>query len=458
MYSFIKSFSSPGVRARRHVTGISVALLIGAALPVFAQDKATLDLLVKKGVITQADADGVAKATAVVTPKDATVKKLQLEGLIQLQYDWIATNDKAAGASNPAATNEFFIRRAYLGALADLGNGWGGEVVLDFAATGPSQVSAAPQSQNTQNLFEKIIITKKIDGWGLATAGFQKVQFDHEENTPNAELKPIERSLVTNYFTGPWGGATTGRLGFGNKHTGLYWSGVLPAVDGLFYGVALTNGIQSTTSFGNSAPGAAAYNEFAGWANLGYGSKVGDVTYKVGLNFGYAGDANSTSGAAGVAPQNNAIWGYNPYATVTWGDLSFTGEFIQAEVDNGRVNGAGVTSRAAPYGFNLTPSYKISDQWEVVGRYSYLSTNGRGESISQGIRNAANPLVGGAFDTAWSIYGGINYYLIGNSLKISAGYEFAQYSDRFGGGTPGQPFTGPRANVSAIRTRIQLLF
>ncbi len=461
MYSHLNSPSFRPARGLASVAGISAALLLGAALPASAQDKATLDLLVKKGVITQADADSVAKAAAVVAPKDAAVKKLQIEGLLQLQYDWITTDDKAAttpATPSPAATNQFFIRRAYFGALADLGNGWGGEVVLDFAATGAGQISAAPQAQGTQNLFEKVIITKKVEDWGTATAGFQKVQYAFEENTPTAELKPLERSLVTNYFTGPWGGATTGRLGFGNRHSGLYWSGVVPAVDGLFYGVSVTNGIQSTTSFGNPGAGVAAYNEFAGWANVGYGSKYGDFTYKLGLNIGYAGDANSTSGAAGVAPQNNSIWGYNPYATVSYAGFSLTGEFLQAQIDNGRVNGAGVTSRAAPYGFNLTPSYKIDDNWELVGRYSYLSTNGRGETVSQGIRNASNPLVGGAFDTAWSLYGGVTYYIIGNSLKVSAGYEFAQYSDRFGGGTPGQSFTGPRANVSAIRTRIQLLF
>ncbi len=443
------------------VAGLSTALFLGAAVPASAQDKGTLDLLVKKGIITEAEADGVAKSAAVVTPKDAAVKRLQFEGLLQTQYDWISTDDRAAttpATPSPGATNQFILRRAYLGAMADLGNGWAGELVLDFAATGPGQVSAPPQGQNTQNLFEKAIVTKRVDGWGLATAGFQKVQFAFEENTPNAELKPIERSLATNYFTGPWGGASTGRLGFGNKRTGLYWSGLVPAVDGLFYGFSVTNGIQSTTSFGNPAPGTAAYNEFAGWANAGYGNNLGELTYKFGLNFGYAGDANSTSGAPGVPAQNNAIWGYNPYATLTYDGLTFTAEFIQAEVDNGRVNGAGLTSRAVPYGFNLTPSYKISDQWEVVGCYSFLSTNGRGETISQGLRNAPNPLVGGAFDTAWSLYGGVNYYIIGNDLKVSAGYEFAQYSDRLGGGIPGQLFTGPRANVSVIRTRIQLLF
>jgi hypothetical protein len=104
------------------------------------------------------------------------------------------------------------------------------------------------------------------------------------------------------------------------------------------------------------------------------------------------------------------------------------------------------------------PSYKLNDQWELVARYSYLSTNGRGAVIAQQMRNAPSVLAGGSFDTAWSFFGGFNYYIIGNSLKLVAGYEFAQFSDRFGLGVPGQSFTGPRANVSAVRTQLQLLF
>ena len=449
-------------RATRRFAGAAglVAALTFAAAPAHAQDKATLDLLVKKGFITQAEEDSLAKSAAiVVNPKEAAVKKLQIEGLLHIQYDWLTTQDKGPAAISPPATNQFSVRRAYFGAIADLGNGWTGEALFDFAA-GP-QTSAAPQAQATQNNFEKIIISKKFDDWGTATAGFQKVQWAQEENTPSAQLKTIERSIATNYFDGAWGGSTTGRLGFGNRHTGLFWSGVVPAVDGLYYGAGLTNGIQSTVNFGNSGAGVAAYNEFAGWASLGYSGKWGDFGYKVGVNAGYAGDANSVSGLPGALGfnQNNSIIGYNPYATLTYGDFALAAEFLQARVQNGRQSGAGaaaVYSNASPYGLNITPSYKINSQWEIAAKYSYLSTNGRGTQINPVDRNAQNTFGTVSYDNAWSGYLGVNYYIIGYDLKISAGYEYTQFYDRQV--AVGGNFNGPRANVNGVRTQIQLLF
>ncbi len=441
------------------VLGVLAGSFLMGSLSASAQDKATLDLLVKKGLITQADADATAKSAAVVVnPKEAAVKKLQIEGMLQIQYDWLSTKDKGAAAIQPPATNQFSVRRAYLGAIADLGNGWGGEILMDFAA-GP-QAPAAPQvgpnaAGNQQN-FEKAIITKKVGDYGTGTAGYQKVQWDQEENTSSSQLKTIERSVATRYFDEAYGGATTGRLGFGNRHVGLYWAGLVPDVTGLTYGVAVTNGIQSVTNFGNSAKGVAAYNEFGIWGNVGYASKISDFGYKVGVNFGYSGEANSTPGGAGVASQNNSMWGYNPYATLTYGDFTLAAEFLQVQVQNGRVDGAGVTSKSTPYGFNFTPSYKINDQWEVAAKYSYLETNGRGTAINPVDRNAQNTFGTVGFNRVWEGYLGVNYYIIGTDLKISAGYEYDQFYGREV--AVGGNFNGPRANVQGVRTQIQVLF
>jgi hypothetical protein len=457
------------------ILGLLMACATVGGLTAHAQDKATLDLLVKKGVITQDEADSVAKdAAVVVTPKDAAVKALKLEGLIQVQYDWVSTEDKGTGGGppakaipNPASQSEFLIRRAFFGAIADLGNGWGGELLMDFALG--ANAPAAPQSgaitTGASNNFEKVIIYKKFDDWGTGTAGYQKVPFVLEENTPTSEVKPIERSLATRYFTEAYGGPVGGRLGFGDRHVGLYWSGLVPAVPGLYYGMAITNGIQSVNSFGNPA-GGESYNRFGFWGNVGYGTTFSDVSFKAGVNVGYSGDGNSNQPLVGGAFQSNSIWGYNPYGTVTWNGLSLTGEFIQAGITNGRSTtpgaaagaDAGKTSKAYPYGFNVTPSYKLNDQWELVGRFSYLRTNGRGELISQQIPDGSN-LVGTdgtLFNQSWAIYGGVNYYIIGNSLKLQVGYEFAQFYDRVAGSST--LFGGPRANVSAFRTRLQLLF
>jgi hypothetical protein len=434
------------------------AILFAAAPPVRAQDKATLDLLVQKGVITQADEDNVAKAAvSPVIAKNPAVEKLKLQGMIQTEYDWVTTKDKAANSSDPAATNQFELRHIYLGAVADLGNGWEGEIQTDFAATGSTQMSAAPQSQNTQNQLEEAVITKKVEGYGLATVGFQKTQFSQEENTLTSQMLPVERSVATNYFTRPYGGPTTGRLGFGNRLSGVYWDGVVPGLNGFYYGGALTTDIESAASLSGPAAGAPSYNEFGYWVHAGYKGNLNKLNYKAGVNFGYTGDANSTPAAGAIPARNNSIWGYNPYVSLSYDRFALTAEFLQAEVQNGRAVAGGVTSGAAPYGFNIMPSYKISDQWELVARFSDLSTNGRGATISQ--QEWSGPNTAGAvsdYDNVWAAYFGVNWYIVGNSVKLSAGYEFAQFSNRQT--VANGSFNGPRADVSAFHMRLQLLF
>jgi len=166
--------------------GLAAGFALFGGLTAQAQDKATLDLLVKKGVITQSDADDVAKSSAtpiVVTPKDGAVKGLKLEGMIQAQFDMLSTKDNGGGSVTPTSTDEFLLRRVYLGALADMGNGWNAEVLLDMAGTdGANQPKGGPGVATPvvgatynpaigQNYFEKILITKKLDDLSALFSG-----------------------------------------------------------------------------------------------------------------------------------------------------------------------------------------------------------------------------------------------------------------------------------------------
>ncbi len=434
---------------------VAVAVLVTSSARLPAQDLQTLDLLVRKGLITQAEADAVAKSAAVgVTPRSTAVKKLQFGGMLQIQYDWLTTHDSAPGATPPPAVNQFMVRRANLEAISDLGNGWGGDLAFNFAAG--AQRSAPPEAKPTKDNFKKVIIYKTFGGYGTATAGYQKVNWGQEENTASSRLKTIERSTVTFFFDGAYGGPAGGRLGFGAQHVGLYWDGVVPALDGFFYGAALTNGIQSVRAFGGVREGRAAFNQFGYWANAGYQGQYLGLGYRFGLNLGYGRDSNSTSGAVGVPSQNNAVYGYDPYVTLTYGGFTLSGEFMQVVVENGRVDALGVTSNAAPYGFIVSPSYQFTPEWELATRFSYLSTNGRGTAISPVVRNAQNTFDTVGFDNAWGLYIGFNYYIIGNAVELSAGYEYTRFLDREV--LPGAPFDGEPASVSGLRTQLQVMF
>lgn len=424
-----------------HYLKLMGALMAGAVLSGvcgYAQDKATLDLLVKKGVISQDEAAAVAKqSTLIVSPKEKTTKKLTISGRVQVQFDYITDDDKRANVANPAATQQFMIRRANLAIGADLGSGVSGVVDMDFAegAGNTSQIS----SGSLQN-FDKVYIAKKFDNIGVAKAGYDKVNFVLEENTSASKLKPIERSVATRYFDENWSSTTSRRMGFGARHTGLFWDGEVESMKGLTYGAAVTNGLQSVTSYntGNSAQG------MGYWLNVAYENKINEIDYKVGLNTGYSQNANSTATSSPTLD----MWGFNPYAAIKWKKFEMPAEFILGSIQNGRPG----NQEAMPWGVNITPSYKFTDQWEGVFRFSYLDTDGRGAQISDVERNA--PSTGLIYDKACTFYVGVNWYIIGNALKISAGYEFAQFTNAIASGSN----SGADANANALRAQIQLLF
>ena len=440
--------------------------LLLAAAPTFAQNQATLDLLVKKNIITLDEAAALAKSSALPAtlagPKDPNVQSLIIAGLFASQFDWLSTRDKAAGAANPPAEMQFLFRRAYFGILVDLGNGWGGDMIFDFAAGAKPPASYQGGGGNAvQNNFEKIIVTKKIEDWnGQLAAGYQKVNFTLEEYTSSAIVKPIERSLVARYFdeyqtsTAPAPNEETNRrLGFASHHNGIFWDGRFGGT-GFFYGTALTTGIQNSTGY---TP-VGGLNRLAGWVNAGYnGTFGGDLTGKAGLNLGYSRDGNSNGS------QSNSMGGFNPYFSLVYANtFQLDAEWLEARVAHGRING-GVASTATPYGFYLTPSYKINDQWELVARFSYLYTDGRGTNISDVVLNASNVNgVNTLFNQAQSLYLGLNWNALGNNIKLLFGYEWDVFRDRQAGGLAGvisaSNLTGPRAEVSGVRARVQMLF
>ena len=411
--------------------GVVLAGIALSAASGYAQDKATLDLLVKKGVITQEEASELGKqSVAVIKPKEKTTKKLTISGRVHTQFDYLNTDDDNAG--HLPTTQQFFIRRAYVGIGADLGNGVKGEVEMDFAA---GQGGTNQGTEGTRNNFSKVYIAKTFEDVGTFKVGYDKVNFVQEENTSSTKIKTVERSLATRYFAEDWnGGSETRRLGFASRHTGLFWQGIVPEIKGLEYSVALTNGQQSNADFG-AGNGGMAY-----WASVSYKNSIDRLQYTIGLNGGYSQNGNSTA----TDPMKD-IWGLNPYVSLKWGNFEMPFEFIWASVQEGRA----ASSDAQPWGINITPSYKLTEDWEVVARFSYLDTNGRGVRVSDGIRNAPSASIN--YDRAYSVYAGINWYIIGNSLKLTAGYEYAHFESPLNG-------MSGSADSNGARVRLQLLF
>ena len=416
-------------------TVVAAALLSLAALYSNAQDKATLDLLVSKGVITKEEASKLSKDNVKIVAKDKNVKGIKITGRVQTQYENINVEGfGAAGTSHATSKNDFIMRRLFLGAEANLGSGWSGTVVADFGRSG-----------DDKNYLENAYITKAID-WellhGKLDIGYKKVNFGFEENTSASKLLSVERSLATRYWTE---GNNGRRLGFGARHTGIFWNGKIDEIEGLEYGAAVTSPYNDNpTEIPSSADNTLAY-----WANVAYsGSIEEDISFKIGVNFGYSPDTTSTNVSGG------SVWGLNPYVTANLYGFNIWGEFLISGIENGDITR---TEDATPMGVNVGIEYRFDiGEWGKIGptvRYSWLDTDGRGVSVSDGIRNANNAPGYSSFYAAQSVYAGVNWYIMDDSVKFQLGYEWAQFN-----GTPSNKSASNFAESNTVRAQMQILF
>jgi len=417
------------------LTSIIAALLLAGASMSNAQDKATLDLLVSKGVITRAEADNISKSAVAIAPKEKTTKSIKLIGRLQMQYENIGLSQTANGNTQALPTqNGFIMRRVFLGMDASLGAGWGTKIVADLTASDLSYMDEA-------------VIYKKVDIdyiKGTAEMGFKKINFGYEENTSSSKLISIERSIATRYFTESNNGR---RLGFGGRHTGLFWDGEVTQVEGLGYSVSITNSYNNNPV---SIPSTAKSTDLMYAAGVKYSKKIEDVSFLVGANFAYT----NSMDVSGTSNHDGAVYGIEPYMTVSAYGFELWSDFMLTNVQDGKNN---YTADATPLGLNVGIEYKFDiGEFGKIGpalRYSWIDTDGRGIKASDGIRNAYSGTGTSTYNAGQSVYIGMNWYIIGNSVKFQAGYEWAQFN-----GTTANSSAAVYSDANAIRAQMQILF
>ena len=450
---------------------VAIAMLSGVS--VKAQNQAILDALVKKGCLTAQEATEIANETVIVKPNEPSTKTLSVSGLIHSQYDYVATkNDvhyeqQISPSTNPKSTNRFRMRRVDLGATAQLGNGWSG--VLNCRVE-------TLWWRSLFNMLETAYVQKDVQGDvlnGSLRIGHQKVSFIREENTPCSTMKTVERSPMTNFFTSGialspgsmhslWSVEDPRSIGLGNRYTGIYWAGNLDdAVQGLHYGLAVVSG---THEYGYVGGSLLTYNpnQLGYYGDISYSTSDENLNFTVGMNIGYQ---PAGLPALSTTDTDSAMMGYNPYVEFTYKNFSLMTEMAIAHVFNGKVrNSMGGHDNCWPVGVNFMPAYRFDDEWEMVFRYSYLDTNGRGTHISTVLLDGANvpyaydPSISTMFNRLHSYYIGLNWYIMGDSVKLTAGYEYTDFKKGWEGDGEEGVFVGPGAHVNALRARMQLLF
>lgn len=105
-------------------------------------------------------------------------------------------------------------------------------------------------------------------------------------------------------------------------------------------------------------------------------------------------------------------------------------------------------SQQTVWGFIWMPSYKLTPQWEFVGRYQFSRGNDAVRSEPRYITSgsASSTTNAAAFaDQMQAVYLGVNYYFCPenpNMMKIMTGVEYADYHNEHGLNADGLGFTG----------------
>jgi polyhydroxyalkanoate synthesis regulator phasin len=424
------------MKYRRQTSLLLFPLVLIAALctatPARAQDsKALIDALVKKGILSNDEAAKIAaeiktteSATDVSTGGSKFIRRMALQARVQTQFVNLDTNIERA-AAQPPATNHFLLRRLYFGVKPEFTENFSGNFNYDFA-----------------NLsFDAAFVTWKHSPAFAIDAGLRKVPFGYDETTSSGQLRAIERSPATNYFVGSNNGR---RLGAGSYHVGVFAGGTK---HGFFYQGALTNPerdeFSTGTAVANATPGVNAVggkanNNFAAWGQLGYGDKIGSVSFKCGFEAGFVRDQGGKVLGAG-----DDLRVYSAFADVQIGALNLQGAWLGASNEHG----TSATRGAKPWGWWLMPSYKAGNlEWVV--RVGGLDSDHRGVDLSDGIRSAPG---GGTMNQLTEWFLGANYYFNGNDTKLQLGYVRAESKDTVTGAPA-------KARTEGVRSQLQLNF
>ena len=401
-------------------------------------EKALVDLLVDKGHLTRAEAEGLtgrapkvivepkekeadalpkSESGVLVKPKGKKATELKFSGRIQAQWDGIESDEADADR------NHFYFRRLFLGGHAKLAENWGGDLVMDFAASTNSGDEVFIEGAS---VWYKFSDTLRID------VGQLKVPFGMEETTSSAKMKAVERSAVNRQF------AET--LKFSARHTGLFAKGDL-GESGFSYGAAIVNSGQNHNSKDSGLkPSLYGFesNEFAYFGRLAYSNDASLVSYTLGL-------------AGGVQPNDIAkadeTTAYNIFGGLGYGAFSLQAEYMLGEVD--------VTGGEHEHdGYFVQASYLISNglkgDWELVYGYSEVEGEGGDELVSaKEIIRRAN--ISDNFDEVNDFeqhYLGVNYLFRGHDAKLMLGYEMNEAKDVVLG----------NRDFDGMRARLQILF
>src|SRR5688500_6070211 len=340
---------------------------------------------------------------------------------MQLQYAHLDTDVRNA-AVQPTVVNHAALRRMYLTLKASVGGNWGATMTYDLASGG----------------YDDAIVEWKPGDDLAFNFGLRKVNVAYEERASRGNIRAIERSSVTRYFVESNNGR---RPGAARYRIGAFVDGrkELSERYGFVYSAAITTPERNETFTGASAFGDGSSNTPAIWGNVGLSGKFGGTgSWVAGIGSGFLPD----QGGFGTANLGRGfdLTLLSAYADINAANWGLMAEFLTADVQRG----ASATTDARPQGFYIQPSVMLTHSVEAVVRYAWLDSDGRGVTLSDVVRSAQS---GGTMNSFTEWYAGLNWYLLGNDLKLQLGAVYGKTKDTLLGDSASATTTGVRSQM-----------
>ncbi len=305
------------------------------------------------------------------------VQSVRFSGRMQIDY--------ALVSADQGDHDEWNVRRFRLGA----------KVKLVRKLTIHGEVDLNPHERDP--VYQRI--TDLYAQWRVSehaeiTVGKHGVPFTLDGSTSSKELLAIDRSNLSNNLWFPEeyipGVSVAGKRGAWSYRTGVFSSGRANGEFGHFDG-----GTFTLWSVGH---------DFA----RRLGTKKAELT---------------GSFVAQRADENNTFTRRLERVLSTNFNLEQGRWGVRADLTAGR----GYLGQSDLRGAMAMPFFSITDDLQLVGRYTYVTSD-----EANGVRLARyeNELVAGRGDRYTELYLGLNYYLYGHRLKAQAGVQFAELADR----------------------------
>jgi hypothetical protein len=307
----------------------------------------------------------------------STIQSVKLFGRIHGQWNY--SDGESVGQDFNGSGEE--LRRLRFGGSVEFLNGFKvlGRMNLEEGGFGRTELDF--------DSWDELYVSYGRDDWSVGY-GRYKLLFGGEEHQSSKRIKTIERSAINNRFGSrrPTGFKVTTEKG----------------------GVEYILGVWSREP---------EQKDWAGWDGT---AVQGSATFEAMkgewiLDFVYADDADS----------NNTVFNYDWASSVTynrdfsWGGLMTNLTFSEAnEVD--------------PLGIVILPTYDIKPgKLEAAFRYQWANSSATDTGVprsssSRGIRRVASKegLQSGSGEDYHALYGGLNYYIAGDNVKLMTGLEY----------------------------------